>query len=198
MHLVTLLLVRNLTSTHLWRYFMNKTTLRHRLTAMIFTALMVISFSKCVFADVSVPYGFPAEKCLEMMHILVDEYGLSPEGAASVLGNVAQESMFKGDAYSGYYYGICQWDPNDRWPLICAWTTAHGYDIYDPIGQLHAAFSDEAEQYRYSETLQYMKSVSSIEDGVHRWIEYYEGATGQEESERCSYSYMVLELYREN
>lgn len=46
-----------------------------------------------------------------MMDILIDEFGCTPEGAASVLGNVCQESKYNAQANSGYYIGICQWDP---------------------------------------------------------------------------------------
>ena len=145
----------------------------------------------------SVPEWFPSETCMEMMDTLIDEFNLSEEGAASVLGNVCQESKFDQNAYSGYYFGICQWDPYQRWPLIVGWIEENGYSKDDAIAQLRAAFNN-AEDYVYAETLEYMKTVSSIEDGVHRWLVYYEGAVGQEESQRITYAYYALDLYNEN
>lgn len=170
--------------------------------SLVITLFVLLVSIQNVFAEDltipdTVPDWYPAETCMEMMNILIDEYGLSPEGAASVLGNVCQESKYQGTANSGYYIGICQWDPYDRWPLICNWMTNNGYSIDDAIGQLHATFNN-AEDYRYSDTIEYMKSVTSIEDGVHRWLVYYEGAPGQEEAERVSYAYDAIELYNAN
>ena len=166
------------------------------------TTFITIMFSKVALAaDITVPDTvpdwYPAETCMEMMDILIDEYSLTPEGAASVLGNVCQESKYQGTANSGYYIGICQWDPYYRWPMISDWLTNHGYSTDSAIGQLHAAFNN-AENGQYSDTINYMKSVTSIEDGVHRWLVYYEGAPGQQEAERISYAYNALEIYNHN
>ena len=57
---------------------------------------------------------------------------------------------------------------------------------------------NNAENGQYSDTINYMKSVTSIEDGVHRWLVYYEGAPGQQEAERISYAYNALEIYNHN
>ena len=168
---------------------------------MFLASIFVISlFSQNVLAVTipdSVPGWYPAETCLSMMDILIDEFGCTTEGAASVLGNVCQESKYNAQANSGYYIGICQWDPYDRWPLISNWVISNGYSTDDPCAQLRAAFNN-AENSRYSDTLDYMKSVTSIEDGVHRFLVYYEGAAGQQEAERVSYAYDALELYNAN
>ena len=132
-----------------------------------------------------------------MMRILIDNYGLSSEGAASVLGNVCQESKFNPSANSGYYIGICQWDPYDRWPLIADWIISNNYSTNSAIAQLEAIFND-AENGRYLDTIEYMKTVTQIEDGVWRWLNYYEAAPGQQEAERVYYAYIVLELYNAN
>lgn len=170
--------------------------------------LLISSFASCRYAwagDLvrpdTVPDWYPIETCMKMMNILIDEFSLSVEGAASIIGNVCQESKFDPHANSGYYIGICQWDPYDRWPLISDWIITRGLSTDSAYAQLRAIYGDEngrAEGDRYAETLEYMKSVSSIEDGVNRWLVYYEGAAGQQEAERVSYAYDALDLYNAN
>lgn len=180
---------------------MSSLNLRWQRVLLSTLIIMLTLSAKNVFAKVTspdtVPDWYPAETCMEMMNILIDEYSLTVEGAASVLGNVCQESKYKADAYSGYYIGICQWDPNHRWPMISDWIIRNGYSTDSSTAQLRAIFED-AENGLYSETLEYMKSVTSIEDGVHRWLVYYEGAPGQQEAERCSYAYDAYEIYNAN
>ena len=173
--------------------------LRKKLIVIVFCLFFMIN-AKNVFAEVvrpeSVPDWYPTETCMSMMNVLIDEYGLTSEGAASVLGNVAQECRFQATAYSGYYTGVCQWEPS-RWSMITIWIYNNGYSTDDGIAQLRAAFSN-AENGSYAETLEYMKSVGTIEDGVHRWLVYYEGAPGQQEAERVSFAYDALEIYNAN
>ena len=173
-----------------------------KLVNRLFLAVVVVLVNCSVFAadtvhPETVPEWYPVDSCLEIMNLLVDEFSLSPEGAAAVCGNICQESKYNPSAYSGYYIGLCQWDPNNRWPLISSWITANGYSTDDGIAQIKAAFND-AENGAYHETLEYMKTVSSIEDGVHRWLVYYEGAAGQQEAERISYAYYALDIYNSN
>lgn len=174
---------------------------QRNLLCSLLIIVCVLSCSQTSLAEKSlpdtVPEWFPVETCLEMMRIMIDTYGLSPEGAASVLGNVCQESKFKPSANSGYYIGICQWDPYDRWPLIVDWIIKNNFSTDSAIAQLEAIFND-AENGRYLDTIEYMKTVTQIEDGVWRWLNYYEGAPGQQEAERVSYAYIALELYNAN
>ena len=171
---------------------------------IVFALVLVTStpvFAKSVARPDSVPDWYPVETCMEIMNILIDEYSLSPEGAASICGNICQESKYNPGANSGYYIGLCQWDPYDRWPLISGWIWERGLSTDSCAAQVRAIYGDangRAEGDRYAETLEYMKSVSSIEDGVHRWLVYYEGAEGQQEAERVSYAYDALETYTAN
>lgn len=174
--------------------------MQRKFLVLVTSLFMLILGTKGVFAETirpdTVPDWYPAETCMNMMDVLVDEYSLTPEGAASVLGNVCQESRFQAQAYSGYYTGVCQWEPS-RWAMITNWIYNNCYSTDDSIAQLRAAFED-AENGSYSETLEYMKTVESIEDGVHRWLVYYEGAPGQQEAERISFAYDALEIYNAN
>ena len=168
--------------------------------AFFFTTCRPV-FGKDLVHPETVPDWYNVDTCMEIMNILVDEYSLSVEGAAAICGNICQESKYNPNANSGYYIGLCQWDPNDRWPLISGWIWDRGYSTDSPAAQVRAIYGDEngrAEGDRYAETLEYMKSVSSIEDGVNRWLVYYEGAAGQQEAERVSYAYDALELYNAN
>lgn len=170
-------------------------------TIIIMIAVLVVTVVSSAYADEitipeSIPNWYPTETSQEMMSILIDEFDLTVEGAAAVIGNICQESMFNANASNGYNIGICQWDPS-RWSMITSWITENNYEVDDPYAQLRAAFSS-AENGSYDETIKYMKSVTSISDGVHRFIVFYEGAAGQQESERNTYAQYAYDLYNAN
>lgn len=173
---------------------------------LILLLLMLAFFAHPTFAKELVwvdgmSNGFPAETCYEMMQVLVNEFALSEEGAASVLGNVAQESMFNAHT-PGYYYGICQWDPNYRWPQISSWIINNGYSTDSPVAQLRAIFgngddSNRAEGDAYATILNHMKEVTSLDDGVSRFLYEYEGC-GANLSERLTYAKTILAFWDAN
>lgn len=178
-------------------------TRRQRLLCSLLIIICLFTNSQILFAkNIKLPDNLSgkidSDLCLIMMDILIDKYDLSVEGAAAVMGNIAQESTFDPNVTSPEgYHGIFQWDAS-RWEQIVSYLHNNGgRDETNAVEQLDAAFSG-AEGERFSLILQDIKKTTSIEDGVWQWLNRYEEAPGQNEAERVNYAYMAKELYELN
>ena len=112
--------------------------------------------------------------------------GFTDVASAGILGNIMQESSLDPTATNpSGYHGLVQWDPNSRWPAAKEWISSHGKDPDSIDGQLDY-ISVESEQ-RY-DSKNKVNATTTPEEATKSWLRWFEGATGQEDSQRVSYA----------
>ena len=124
--------------------------------------------------------------------------GYNDISCAVILGNIQQESHFNTKAVNSYgYTGLCQWDHDGRWAALVADAQSKGKDPYDAGTQLDWLVY-EATQKRYPEECSPdgMNKHSTIEEAAHAWLQYFEGALGQEEAERLGYAKAFYDKFK--
>lgn len=127
---------------------------------------------------------------------MLRSYGYSPIAACAIMGNIQQESSFDtGATNSSGYKGLCQWDPNSRWPNMQ--NVFSGRDPYDAATQMDYMYY-EATNTRYPEECgpSGMNAASTdISSAVTHWQYWFEGAKGQETSQRIDYANAFYAMY---
>lgn len=112
--------------------------------------------------------------------------GFTDVASAGILGNIMQESSLDPTATnSSGYHGLVQWDPENRWPAAKNWIISQGKDPDSIDGQLDY-ISVESEQ-RY-DSKNKVNATSTPEEAAKSWLRWFEGATGQEDSQRIAYA----------
>lgn len=119
--------------------------------------------------------------------------GYNDFATAGILGNMQQESSFNSAASNGgAYLGLAQWDKNGRWAALVQYAQGKGKDPADGGTQMEYLIY-EANNIRYPEYcgISGMNSCADIASAVHQWLVYFEGAAGQEESQRNAYALKI-------
>lgn len=124
--------------------------------------------------------------------------GYNDYASAAIMGNIQQESGFQTNKPNPWgYNGLVQWDPNSRFPAMQSWAESQGKDPFDGGTQLEYIVI-EATQKRYPEECgpSGMNKFSSVEEASHQWLQYFEGALGQQDEERAAYGQAFYDKYR--
>lgn len=123
------------------------------------------------------------------------KFGYNDIAAAGIMGNIMQESGFRTTAKNSYgYTGFCQWDPDHRWPSCVSFCQSRGKDPYDAGAQLEFMMSEV--QGGYTSCLPgSLNQCSTATAAAYKWVDEFEGATGQEEAEREGYAEGFLQQY---
>jgi hypothetical protein len=119
------------------------------------------------------------------------ECGYNDIVACGIMGNLQQESGLRPDSKNkDGYTGIAQWDPVGRWPNCVNFCQAHGKDPFDVGAQISFLYY-EATTTRFPEECSpraMNAKCTDVSKAVHEWLEWFEGASGQEEGERNAYA----------
>ena len=132
-----------------------------------------------------------AQKC---MAILIRE-GYTVESAAAVCGNIFQESRISPTAGSGSYYGLCQWNKNNRWNTIVNYCNKKGYSSSSLEGQL-MAMTYSGDRQDGLKSISAAKSAKSVASATTSFLSGYEGAAGQQTSARKGAAAKIYNTYR--
>lgn len=129
----------------------------------------------------------------------IRSYGYNAKATCAIMGNINQESHFDTHADNGSHRGICQWDITGRWANLELFAQSSKRDSYDGLLQLDFMYY-EAKNTRYPEEndVSKMNEVAdeSVEKATLHWLKWFEGASGQAESDRISYANQFYEKYK--
>ena len=130
-------------------------------------------------------------------------YGYNTMAACAIMGNIQQESGFNTRASNGgAYIGLCQWDCSGRWANCVSFAQSSGRDPYDGLAQLDFMYY-EATNTRYPEqdcpaAMNKRCDEKGLQDGcINGWLQYFEGALGQEEDKRFGYAQQFYDKYKD-
>lgn len=132
----------------------------------------------------------------------IKKYGYSTMSACAIMGNIQQESGFNTKASNGgAYIGLCQWDCNGRWANLVNFASQSNRDPYDGLVQLDFMYH-EATGSRYPnqcrpDAMNKRCEEKGLQNGtINGWLQYFEGALGQEEDKRYGYAQQFYEKYK--
>ncbi len=129
---------------------------------------------------------------------IIRGFGYNKIAACGIMGNIEQESSFDTTARNSYgYMGLCQWDPDGRWPALVEYARKNGWDPYDAGAQLNFMYY-EATNTRYPDACspENMNTMATPEDAAMEWLQWFEGALGQEESNRKKYARKYYDTFQ--
>lgn len=120
--------------------------------------------------------------------------GFTKEQAAAVAGNIQQESSFNPKTgEGGSHIGLAQWDSVSRWPKYLAWAKLNGKDPWDFTTQKEYILVEFTSD--YAGVLDKFKQETTIEGATKVFLDGFEGASGQQLSERISYARDIFAKY---
>lgn len=113
------------------------------------------------------------------------KFGYDAIATAGIMGNIRQESGFSPTAKNKYgYTGLCQWDPNTRWPRFVQKYPAP--KCWDAGNQLAWIINEPG--YNTTKPNGMNGKFSTAADAAIYFLDQYEGARGQEEENRKAYA----------
>ena len=127
------------------------------------------------------------------LYQVIRGFGYNKIAACAILGNIEQESTFNTYANNeGIYIGLCQWqvereegETSSRWEDLLEFARVNAGNPYEAATQLNFMYYEATTKWR-SEwcTPEEFNKCQTIEEATRYWLEFYEGAIGQETEKR--------------
>lgn len=106
--------------------------------------------------------------------------GFTVEAACGIMGNSICESTLDPASVSstGKYYGLFQWDKDNRWPIITGWMSDNGYNQNSFAGQIRAMYESNDKAHMTEARWEELKGLTDTDKAAELFAVYHEGCVG--------------------